>query len=142
MAELETYRALLQELKQMKQERREEQERIQIDSRRGIHFQNELSRFNNIASDPNERAFRESENKEQNRALEQVRSHLVVVPTLSCPDFRIPFTLQTSASSVGIGVVLTQTVDGNENITFANRALSGKEVFGYGTGVSIRCLSN
>lgn len=66
--------------------------------------------------------------EDQVRAFEQIRSHLVAAPTLSCPDFSTPFSLQTDASSVGIGAVLTQTVNGTENvIAFASRALSDPE---------------
>jgi len=66
--------------------------------------------------------------EDQARAFEQIRSHLMAAPTLSCPDFNLPFVLQTDASSVGIGAVLTQTVEGQENIiAFASRALSDPE---------------
>lgn len=49
-------------------------------------------------------------------------------PTLSCPNFAVPFVLQTDVSSVGLGAVLTQEIDGEEHvIAFASRALSDAE---------------
>jgi len=65
---------------------------------------------------------------EQVRAFDQIREHLMTAPTLSCPDFEVPFTLQTDASSVGLGAVLTQTIEGEEKvIAFASRALADPE---------------
>jgi len=65
---------------------------------------------------------------EQKDAFEQIRARLLSAPTLSCPDFRVPFVLQMDASSVGLGAVLTQTIDAVENvIAFASRALSDPE---------------
>lgn len=66
--------------------------------------------------------------EDQNNAFEQIRSHLVVAPILSCPVFSIPFVLQTDASSVGIGAMLTQNISDVEHIVaFASRALSDPE---------------
>jgi len=53
---------------------------------------------------------------EQVRAFEQIRKHLMTAPTLSCPNFEEPFMLQTDASSVGLGAVLTQTLKGEEKV--------------------------
>ncbi|XP_029163431.1 uncharacterized protein LOC114934886 [Nylanderia fulva] len=65
---------------------------------------------------------------EQVHAFEEIRSYLVAAPTLSRPDFSIPFVLQTDASSVGIGAVLTQTINEEEHvIAFASRALADPE---------------
>jgi len=65
---------------------------------------------------------------EQVRAFEQIREHLMTAPTLSCPNFEEPFVLQTDASSVGLGAVLTQTIEGEEKvIAFASRALADPE---------------
>jgi len=65
---------------------------------------------------------------EQEDAFEQIRARLLSAPTLSCPDFEVPFVLQTDASSVGLGAVLTQIISDTENvIAFASRALSDPE---------------
>jgi len=65
---------------------------------------------------------------EQVRAFEQIREHSVTAPTLAYPNFELPFTLQTDASSVGLGAVLTQTIEGEERvIAFASRALTDPE---------------
>jgi len=53
------------------------------------------------------------------------------------------FVLQTDASSVGLGAVLTQTIKGEERvITFASSSLSRskKKIFGYWARMSSGCL--
>jgi len=65
---------------------------------------------------------------DQDRAFQRIREHLVTVSTLACPDFELPFVLQTDASLVGLEAVLTQNVEGTERvIAFASRALSDPE---------------
>ena len=60
--------------------------------------------------------------------FEQIRACLASAPVLSCPDFDIPFELQTDASNTGLGVVLCQTVDGVEHVvSYASRTLSDAE---------------
>jgi len=52
----------------------------------------------------------------------------MTAPTLSCLNFEEPFVLQTDASSVGLGAVLTQIIEGDEKvIAFASRALADPE---------------
>ena len=64
----------------------------------------------------------------EDRAFEHIREHLVRAPTLACPNFELPFMLQTDASSVGLGAVLTQNIEGTERvIAFASRVLSDPE---------------
>ena len=61
---------------------------------------------------------------EQRLAFEQIKLYLVEAPILSCPNFSIPFVLQTDASFTGLGAVLTQTLDGLEHvISYASRSL-------------------
>jgi hypothetical protein len=58
------------------------------------------------------------------RAFSEVKNALVNAPILSCPNFSYPFTLQCDASDVGIGAVLTQNVEGKEQvICYLSRAL-------------------
>ncbi|XP_070155191.1 uncharacterized protein [Polyergus mexicanus] len=65
---------------------------------------------------------------DQKLAFEAVKSCITSPPTLSCPKFELPFVLQTDASSVGLGAVLTQESEGVEHvIAFASRALSEAE---------------
>jgi len=64
----------------------------------------------------------------QKQAFEAIKFCLITPPTLSCPDFGVPFLLQTDASSVGLGAVLAQKVGDTEHvIAFASRALSDAE---------------
>jgi len=49
----------------------------------------------------------------QETAFTEVKGLLATAPVLRCSDFTVPFTLQTDASD-GLGVVLTQEIDGNE----------------------------
>jgi len=68
------------------------------------------------------------EREQTKSTFEQIRAKLVSAPTLSYPDFNILFVLQTVASSVSIGAVLTQIIDGMKNIiAFASRMLSDPE---------------
>src|SRR5436190_161936 len=65
---------------------------------------------------------------EQETAFEAIKTCITSPPTLSCPNFKLPFVLQTDASSVGLGAVLTQESDGVEHvIAFASRSLSEAE---------------
>ncbi|GAB1865875.1 Reverse ribonuclease integrase [Camponotus japonicus] len=65
---------------------------------------------------------------EQKAAFDSIKSCITSPPTLSCPNFELPFVLQTDASSVDLGAVLTQESEGVEHvIAFASRALSEAE---------------
>lgn len=64
----------------------------------------------------------------QKRAFEQIKQKLIEAPALTCPDFNKTFILQTDASDVGLGVVLTQEFeDGEKVIAYASRTLSAPE---------------
>ena len=64
----------------------------------------------------------------QDNVFKQIRTCLAKAPVLSCPDFNIAFELQTDASNTGLGAVLSQTVDGVEQVvSFASRSLSDAE---------------
>ena len=65
---------------------------------------------------------------EQEAAFEAFKTALTAAPVVARPDFAPPFTLQTDASSIGVGAVLTQTIESVERvITYASRSLSAAE---------------
>ena len=65
---------------------------------------------------------------EQEAAFEAIKTALTTAPVVARPDFAHPFTLQTDASSTGVGAVLTQTIEGEERaIAYASRSLSAAE---------------
>lgn len=54
--------------------------------------------------------------KEAQDAFEKIKIALATSPILATPDYTQPFEIQTDASDVGIGGVLTQKLDGAEKI--------------------------
>lgn len=66
--------------------------------------------------------------REQEQAMEWIKEKLVSAPILSCPDFNLPFFLQTDASSSGLGAILFQQyADGDRVIAYASRSLTASE---------------
>jgi len=66
--------------------------------------------------------------QEQQDAFEELKRKLTEAPVLACPDFNEKFVLQTDASDIGLGAVLTQKVQGEERvIAFASRRLIAAE---------------
>lgn len=66
--------------------------------------------------------------EDQQTVYEILKVRLTEAPVLACPDFSVPFTLQTDASDYGLGAVLTQVLDGAERvIAYASRVLNGAE---------------
>ena len=63
--------------------------------------------------------FRWDEKVEE--ALERLKKAMSEAPTLGLPDFSKPFTLETNASSTGVGVVLSQE---GRPLAFISKALS------------------
>lgn len=49
-------------------------------------------------------------------SFKKLKECLVVAPVLSCPDYSLPFEVQTDASDFGIGAVLTQKFNGEEKV--------------------------
>lgn len=67
-------------------------------------------------------------NHECDDAFRTIKSHFISAPILFCPDFSRPFTLQTDASSYGLGAVLTQEIVGEEKVIFfLSRSLTKQE---------------
>lgn len=58
----------------------------------------------------------------------KLKEYLVGAPILSCPDYSLPFVVQTDASGYGIGAVLTQPrPEGDAVVCFLSRSLSKQE---------------
>ncbi|GFW52735.1 retrovirus-related Pol polyprotein from transposon 297 [Trichonephila clavipes] len=61
-------------------------------------------------------------------AFEELKAKLVTQPILFAPDFATEFILQTDASEVGAGVVLSQRIEGEEHpIVFLSKKFSKAE---------------
>ena len=62
------------------------------------------------------------------KAFELLKNKLVEAPVLAHPDFSQPFILDTDASDVAIGAVLSQKLDGREYVVaYASRTLTKSE---------------
>lgn len=74
------------------------------------------------------------------KAFLDIKQCLISAPILTCPDFSRPFTIQTDASLVGLGCVLTQEFpEGEKVIAYASRSLTAQESK-YST-TELECLS-
>lgn len=66
--------------------------------------------------------------EECNTAFERAKECLVSAPILSCPNFEIPFIVQTDASNYGLGAVLSQeTEEGEKVVCYLSRSLTPSE---------------
>ncbi|KAI9999614.1 hypothetical protein NQD34_018344 [Periophthalmus magnuspinnatus] len=62
------------------------------------------------------------------RAFNDLKDCLCQQPVLQCPDFELPFTVQTDASGVGLGAVLLQGEEGNQlPVQYISRKLFPRE---------------
>ena len=66
---------------------------------------------------------------EQQQSFDQLKTCLTQSPVLAFPDYSLPFTICTDASSYGIGAVLMQQIQGQHPhvIAFASRVLNTAE---------------
>lgn len=65
--------------------------------------------------------------KECQDAFERIKNYLTKAPVLT-PDFNKSFKVQTDASDIGLGAVLTQETNGEKHvIAYASRLLRGAE---------------
>lgn len=61
-------------------------------------------------------------------SFQQIKNHLISAPVLTCPNFDLPFTVQTDASDYGLGAVLTQhQEDGEKVVCYLSRSLNKNE---------------
>ncbi len=62
------------------------------------------------------------------QAFNDIKQALMQAPVLTPPDFSKAFKVQTDASNIGLGAVLTQDIEGEEHVVaFASRLLRGAE---------------
>ena len=67
-------------------------------------------------------------NEEAQKAFEELRHRLVEAPILGYPDPRLSYILDTDASDVGVGAVLSQVQDGRERvIAYFSKTLTSAE---------------
>ena len=64
----------------------------------------------------------------QQKAFNTLKEAIITPPVLRMPDFSKPFILQTDASSVALGAVLSQVVDdARQPVAFISRTLTQQE---------------
>lgn len=65
---------------------------------------------------------------EQQKSFDTIKDLLCQHPIVHCPDFTLPFSIETDASNVGLGGVLVQHVNGEERvIAYTSRTLNQAE---------------
>ena len=77
---------------------------------------------------------------EQQRSFEDIKEKLMTAPVLIRPDFEKPFEIHCDASTVGLGAILTQKIEGVDHvIAYASRTLTDPERNYYTT--ELECLA-
>ena len=75
--------------------------------------------------------------EKQQIAFETLKESIISPPVLRMPDFSKQFVLQTEASSVALGAVLSQVVDGGRQpVAFISRTVTQQER----SHLSMNCL--
>ena len=93
--------------------------------RRFIHEYSEIARPLNQMSSKNA-IFKWTDACQE--AFSTLRQRLVSAPILAYPDFNLPFILDTDASAVGLGGILSQVQDGQERvIAYYSKMMSAEE---------------
>ena len=69
-----------------------------------------------------------------------MKQRLMTAPILVCPDFNKKFYLQCDASQVGLGVILSQALNGSEVVAYASRRLSKAEQLYTTTELECLCV--
>ena len=75
--------------------------------------------FSNIAKPQHQLSEKNAKflwTEECNTAFRFLKQHLTKTPTLVYPDFKKPFILDTDASNVAIGALLSQVADGVDSV--------------------------
>lgn len=65
----------------------------------------------------------------QEESLKLVKEHLISAPVLTCPNFDLPFVIQTDASAYGLGAILSQNHPdlGERVVCYLSRSLTKQE---------------
>ena len=78
--------------------------------------------------------------EEQQKSFEDIKERLISAPVLVRPNFLKPFEIHCDASTVGLGAILTQKIDGIDHvIAYASRTLTDAQRNYYTT--ELECLA-
>ncbi|KAG5867300.1 hypothetical protein JTB14_018565 [Gonioctena quinquepunctata] len=91
-----------------------------------------ISNFSSVIQPPTELLKKNGKfvwTPRQEAALREVEKHFISAPVMACPDFDLPFIVQTDAIAYGIGAVLTQNHPdvGERVVSYLSRSLTKQE---------------